>query len=123
MTPPPDADPNAEAADEATPEAGGDTDPQQAGDEAEARELPTPTLSMHLFHLASQVSMALGEAENPMTGNREVDLQAARFIIDTLVMLEEKTAGNRSADEDQYMRGVLTNLRMAYVKKTGGDPE
>lgn len=106
-----------------TPETAGSQDagPQDAGpqDGGEARELPSPTLQMHVFHMASQVSMALGEVENPLTNEKQVDLQAARFLIDTIAMLEEKTRGNRSDDEEQYVTGVLANLRMAYVRKSG----
>jgi hypothetical protein len=84
-----------------------------------ARELPEPTLIVHVFHLAAQVGMALGEQENPITGKKETDLRAARFLIDTIGMLEEKTRGNRTAEEDEYLSGVLANLRMAYVRKGG----
>jgi hypothetical protein len=87
--------------------------------EADAPTLPAPTLIVHVFHLASQVGMALGETENPLTHRRETDLRAARFLIDTLAMLEEKTRGNRTAEEEAYVAGVLTNLRMAYVRKNG----
>ncbi|HTE05275.1 MAG TPA: DUF1844 domain-containing protein [Planctomycetota bacterium] len=80
--------------------------------------LPEPSLQLHLFHLASQVTMALGEIENPLTGKRDKDLPTARFLIDLIAMLERKTAGNRTEEEDAYMRGVLTNLRMAYVAKS-----
>ena len=83
------------------------------------RELPEPTLIVHVFHLAAQVGMALGEQENPVTGTKETDLRAARFLIDTLSMLEVKTRGNRTADEDEYVAGVLANLRMAFVRKGG----
>jgi hypothetical protein len=83
----------------------------------EERRMPDATLQTHLFHLASQVSMALGEIENPVTKKREVDLPTARFLIDTIAMIGEKTAGNRTPDEDEYVAGVLTNLRMAYVNK------
>lgn len=87
--------------------------------EAEARELPAPTLTLHVFHLATQVGMALGETENPVTGKRETDLRAARFLVDTLAMLEEKTRGNRTAEEDEYVSGVLASVRMAFVRKSG----
>jgi hypothetical protein len=82
-------------------------------------DVPAPSLTVHVFHLASQVAMALGEAENPLTGQRETDLRAARFLIDVVAMLEEKTRGNRTPEEDEYLGSVLTNLRMAYVKKSG----
>jgi Domain of unknown function (DUF1844) len=83
-----------------------------------AHKLPEPSLQLHIFHLASQVTMALGEIENPLSGKREKDLPTARFLIDLVAMLEQKTAGNRTEEEDLYLRGVLTNLRMAYVAKS-----
>jgi hypothetical protein len=86
---------------------------------AGSRELPEPSLIVHVFHLAAQVGMALGEQENPVTGKKETDLRAARFLIDTIAMLDEKTKGNRTADEDEYLGGVLANLRMAFVRKGG----
>jgi hypothetical protein len=89
--------------------------PADAG--GESHSLPEPTLQTHLFHLASQVSMALGEIENPVTKTREADLPTARFLIDTIAMIDAKTAGNRTPEEDEYVSGVLTNLRMAYVNK------
>jgi hypothetical protein len=81
--------------------------------------LPEPTFIVHVFHLASQVGMALGETENPLTRKRETDLRAARFLIDTLAMLEEKTRGNRTGEEDEYIAGVLANLKLVYVRKSG----
>jgi len=88
--------------------------PQGAGE----RPMPEPTLIVHVFHLAAQVGMALGETENPVTGTKDTDLRAARFLIDTLAMLEQKTRGNRTPDEEEYVAGVLTNLRMAFVRRS-----
>jgi hypothetical protein len=84
----------------------------------EERRMPEVSFNLHVFHLASQVGIALGETENPLSGERSVDLAVARFLIDTLAMLEEKTRGNRTPEEELYMQGVLTNLRMAYVSKS-----
>lgn len=98
--------------------AGGETTPgPAAGEPAHEHELPEPSLQLHVFHLASQVTMALGEIENPLTKTREVDLPTARFLIDLIAMLQAKTEGNRTEEEDAYLAGVLTNLRMAYVRK------
>ena len=43
-------------------------------------------------------------------------LGAARQLIDTLAMLEEKTKGNLSEAELEALRTTLTQLRVAYVK-------
>ncbi len=92
-----------------------DTDnPSIAG--GAAPPMPAATFQTHIYHLASQVSMALGHVENPVTKERNKDLRAAQFLIDTIAMLEDKTRGNLDSEEAQYISGVLTNLRMEYVK-------
>lgn len=78
--------------------------------------MPPASFQTHVYHLASQVAMALGQVENPVTKERNKDLRAAQFLIDTIAMLEDKTRGNLSDDEAQYISGVLTNLRMEFVK-------
>lgn len=95
-----------------------DTDPSMspdAGDDAYTPPMPAPTLQTHVFHLASQVAMSLGHVDNPVTGKKELDLRAARFLVDTLSMLEEKTRGNRTDEEDTYVTGVLADLRLKVV--------
>lgn len=93
-----------------------------AGEAEGAAEQPTqfpePTLLRHLFDMAQQAAIALGEIENPITNKREKNLPAARYIIDTIAMLEEKTRGNRSDEEESYITGVLSNLKMAFVNRS-----
>ncbi len=43
-------------------------------------------------------------------------LASARQLIDTLVMLEEKTKGNLTDDEKQLLQAALTELRFGYVR-------
>ena len=45
-------------------------------------------------------------------------LASARQLIDTLVMLEEKTKGNLTGDEKQLLQAALTELRFGYVRLT-----
>jgi len=67
-----------------------------------------------------QVNMALmfmGRLENPETGKAETrDLDAAKMFIDMLEMLEAKTKGNRSAQEESLLKQSLMNVRMAFVE-------
>jgi hypothetical protein len=49
----------------------------------------------------------------------EMALNAARQLIDTLAMLEEKTKGNLTDAEQQVLQGSLANLRIAFVKASG----
>ena len=80
-----------------------------------SEELGTVDFSTFIVSLASNVMMHLGEG--PDGSSTPVDLGLAKQTIDILAMLEEKTAGNRTADEDQLVKGVLYQLRRAYVSK------
>jgi hypothetical protein len=78
--------------------------------------------SMFLSSLSMQVMMALGELPNPMTQERQEDLEQARYLIDVLGMLQAKTKGNLTGEEAKLLDGVLYELRMKYVSKTQGTP-
>lgn len=90
-------------------------------------DLPPATLSFLVTSLAMQAMMSMGLMPNPITGKSEVNLAQARHFIDTVEMLEEKTKGNRSAEEDQVLDNLLYELRMAFVavsehQPRGADP-
>lgn len=74
------------------------------------------SLSTLMLSIASGAAMALGLAPHPVSGKLEKDLSLARFNIDLLAMLEEKTKGNRSTDEDRFLQSVLQDLRMKFVQ-------
>jgi hypothetical protein len=54
-------------------------------------EMPLPTFSFFITTLALQAAIALGQLENPVTDKKEENLPQAKFIIDTLDMLKQKT--------------------------------
>ncbi|RKZ30343.1 hypothetical protein DRQ36_05865 [bacterium] len=58
----------------------------------------------------------LGFTPNPDTGEIIVDIQAARRFVDMTAVLEEKTKGNLTEQEDQVLRNLLSELRMACVR-------
>ncbi len=60
--------------------------------------------------------MHLGEIAGP-DGSREVDLQAAKEIIDLLIAIKEKTAGNTSAQENEVFESVLPGLQLKFAEK------
>jgi hypothetical protein len=51
-------------------------------------------------------------------GQPRVDLIGARQTIDTLSLLSEKTKGNLSSTEENFLQNCLYELRMAYVEVT-----
>ena len=82
--------------------------------------LPEPDFSFFVSTLAMQVSIFLGEMPNPVTNQKEENLPQAKFIIDTLDMLKDKTRGNLNTEEDRLLENILYNLRLAYLEKTKG---
>ena len=61
----------------------------------------------------------LGKVMSPMTGKVEQNLEAARYSIDMLDMLQRKTAGNLSAEEQKLLEHVLHELRLNYLDEVG----
>jgi len=79
------------------------------------------TFSSFVVGLASQAFMFLGLAPDPSSGVVHRDLGQARAMIGVLSMLEAKTRGNRTEDEDRMMEELLYELRMSYVREVRGD--
>lgn len=95
---------------EASPVAG---DPV-AGDRGEAVDFSSLIVS-----LATQALMMMGEVPTSEAGPGTLNLDAAKQTIDVLGLLEQKTKGNLSGDEEKLMAEILTSLRLAFVKKSG----
>lgn len=66
-----------------------------------------------MFQTAAMQQM--GKLINPVTGKIERDLEQARFSIDILGMLQEKTKGNLTDEERRFLDHVLFELRLNYV--------
>ncbi len=92
--------------------------PPQAG-EPRTTEAEAINFASFLISLGTQAFMHLGDIPNPMTQQREKDLPAAKQMIDLLGILETKTQGNLTADEERLLRQLLTDLRLRYVRETG----
>lgn len=80
--------------------------------------LPQVNFSTFILSLASSTLVQLGEVPNPDTGRLEPDAGMAQHSIGILEMLQEKTSGNLSPEEQQLLDGVLYEVRMKYVIKT-----
>jgi Domain of unknown function (DUF1844) len=102
---------------EASTERPPDPAPQGAGEHATAAE--GVDFASFLISLGTQAFMHLGDIPNPMTQQRDKDLQAAKQMIELLGMLEAKTKGNLTGDEERLLRQLLTDLRLRYVREVG----
>jgi hypothetical protein len=87
-------------------------------DSAQAnQEFHEPTFTVLISSLSMQAMISLGTLENPITNKKEENLQQARFLIDTLNILQEKTQGNLTPAESEFLKDSLYHLRMNYVEK------
>jgi hypothetical protein len=77
-----------------------------------------PDFKFFLTTLGMQAWIALGLIENPTTNKREENFSQAKFLIDTLGILEVKTKGNLDKEESHLLEILLHDLRIAYVEKT-----
>src|SRR5208283_729486 len=69
----------------------------------------------YIASLGFQTMIFLGEMPNPMTNKLEKNLKQAKFLIDTLVILRDKTKGNLSKEEDDLLNGSIYELQLRYV--------
>ena len=84
----------------------------------EAPPRPPIDFPSYLLSYYTQGLVLLGEVPNPYTNKKEEDVEAARHTIDILSMLEQKTKGNLSTEEQQLLETVLYELRMKFMAKT-----
>lgn len=68
--------------------------------------------------LIAQAYMSLGMLRNPYQPNPQVDAAAARQMIEILTMLREKTAGNLTQEEDDFLSTHMGELKLAFVQRT-----
>ncbi len=72
-----------------------------------------------MFQTAAMHQM--GKIQNPITKKTERDLSQAKFSIDMLEMIQQKTEGNLSENEKKFLDHVLFELRMNYVDEVNKD--
>jgi hypothetical protein len=88
---------------------------QQPAEGAAEHELPQASFETLVSTLTSQALLALGVVEHPSMG-KMLNLDLAKFNIDLLEIIEEKTKGNLSEDEKRMMDQTLHQLRMMFVE-------
>ncbi|MEE9613963.1 MAG: DUF1844 domain-containing protein, partial [Thermodesulfobacteriota bacterium] len=78
--------------------------------------LPPAEFSTFILSLSTAALVNLGEMQNPVTGEAEKDVNAAKHTIDIIGMLGDRTKGNLSEEETRFLDGVLADLRLKYCK-------
>ncbi|HZM70172.1 MAG TPA: DUF1844 domain-containing protein [Candidatus Cryosericum sp.] len=78
-----------------------------------------PVASAHfqnlIVNLARQAVASLGATQHPLTGQVEVDMEAAQQMIALLQSLRQKTRGNLTLEETDLLEGLIGDLQMQYV--------
>ena len=132
MAPPPPS-PAAPATDASAAEApqaaaGLDGDVESEGDMPSAPPQPAATplnkaeqqqskiFMTFLGGLAQQALMQMGEIESPFSGQREVDIQGARYTVELLNVIQIKTRNNLTADESAAIDEAIQDLKARYVE-------
>ena len=75
----------------------------------------------YISGLVFQTMISLGEIPNPLAGQKvERNLKQAKFMIDTLILLREKTRGNLTKEEEEFLNAALYELQLKYVEYSKG---
>ena len=88
------------------------TPPEEA---SQAAAEPQLDFFNYIASLGFQTMIFLGEMPNPITNQVEKNLKQAKFLIDTLIILRDKTKGNLSKEEDDLLNGSIYELELRYV--------
>jgi len=91
---------------------------------AQTKRPETPAIEINfstfVISLSTQALAHLGEIPDPMSNRMEIDLGAAKQMIDILGLLKEKTKGNLDKSEAALMDSVLYDLRLKFVERARG---
>ncbi|MEA3280160.1 MAG: DUF1844 domain-containing protein [Thermodesulfobacteriota bacterium] len=92
---------------------------ETAPEEKQEPEIHLPEINFPTFIISLNASalVHLGVIEDPATGKKVKNLPMGKQTIDVLSMLEEKTRGNLSKEEENMLKHILYDLRIIYVKE------
>src|SRR5580692_10477619 len=81
-------------------------------------ELPTPDFDFLIYSLRLQAELSLGLVPLGSPGEDEspLDFELARHDIDLLAMLQQKTKGNLTAEEQRALDSSVTQLRVHFTQ-------
>ena len=94
----------------------GSEEPSEAEAEGNQMEAEDINFLTYISSLAFQAMIFLGEMPNPMTNKEEKNLRQAKFIINTLILLRDKTKGNLTKEESDMLNAAAYELEMRFVE-------
>lgn len=111
--------PRAEAAPKTEAKTSEPQEERPAGQAQEEGSFPDLNFSTFVFSLGTSAMYHFGDFPDPVTKKAERNLEAAKQTIDILGILQDKTKGNLSDDEERLLESLLYELRMRYVREKG----
>ena len=96
-----------------------EADKTESGEES--MEYPPADFSGLVSMLATQAFYSLGVFRMDENDDREPNFRMAKFNIDMLGVIEEKSKGNLSKEESKMLEGTLSQLRMTFVQLSKQD--
>jgi len=96
-----------------------DKEPKESDAQEEQRPLPQGDFSSLISLLATQALFAMGLISTENDKEPKKDLRLAKFHIDMLEALEQKTKGNLTEQEQKLLTSTLSQLRMGFVNASG----
>jgi hypothetical protein len=85
-------------------------------EKAQTRQIPEANFRGLLGILASQALLGLGMHQDPSGKGVMVDLEGAKFAIDLLEVVKEKTEGNLDEEEGTEIKQLLQELQARFVQ-------
>ena len=92
---------------------------EKAQEKSRRGPLPKGDFAALISMLVTQALFALGVLQVEGQEKKEPDLELAKYNIDMLETIEEKTKGNLTEEEEKVLENTLSQVRMAYVKVAG----
>jgi len=94
-------------------------DAKQEAKKEQAPPLPEVSFATFVYSLSTSALVHLGEIPEPISEKMDKNLPLAKQTIDILGILQEKTKGNLTQEEENLLNSFLYDLRMRYVKAMG----
>jgi hypothetical protein len=97
--------------------------PAGAADQGDMADMPMPPASLELLlsMLATEALVALGQMPHPATGHVQAHRNQAKYLIDLIEVIRDKTKGNLTPGEEQLIESMLHQLRLVFVE-TANEP-
>ncbi len=93
---------------------------EEAQQDQQRGPLPEPNVADLINMIATPAAMALGGYKTPDGKTMPPDLNVAKFHIDLLALLDDKTKGNLAAEESRQLSAIVHQLRMQFAGVVNG---